>query len=88
MIVDSDILFTSTETFELMRVLEEVSTNARYNPKDFLGPLSMYLRRKNGMDKAVEAGDWSMPLRKLEEVRLALARNLARAIVVGFDGPF
>jgi nuclear pore complex protein Nup85 len=38
-------------------------------------------------EAAVE-GDWSEAWRKLEEVRLALARNLARAVIVGFDNPF
>lgn len=34
---------------------------------------------KNGLDGAN---------RKLDQVRLALARNLARALVVGFENPF
>lgn len=73
-----------------MRVLEEVSTNARYNPSDYLGPLSTLLRRKNGSGAPAPEGDWSAASawRQLEEVRLALARNLARAIIVGFDNPF
>jgi nuclear pore complex protein Nup85 len=74
-----------------MRVLEEVSTNARFNPSDYLGPLLTLLRRKTGAGAVAEAaveGDWSEAWRKLEEVRLALARNLARAVIVGFDNPF
>lgn len=87
-----------------MRVLEDVSTNARYNPHDYLGQLSTLLRRTTatpaaktatkgkGNDKEAVAvpvvEDWTASWRKLEEVRLALARNLARAVVVGFDDAF
>lgn len=82
-------LFSTNDTFELMRVLEEVSVNATYNPRDYLDQSSTLLRRTTkAAGKNVEREDRSMSLRKLEEVRLALARNLARAMVMGFDGPF
>lgn len=83
-----------------MRVLEEVSSNSRYAAEDYLPRLSRYLRRKssiasdeNGTGRRVEVDrpfDEKAQLdawNKLEEVRLALARNLARALVVGFDDP-
>lgn len=82
--MDTEILFTSNDTFELLRVLEEVTSNASFAPDDYLSQLSQILLRQNPGD----VKDMSAALRKLEEVRLALARNLARALVVGFDNPF
>ncbi|WRT67281.1 uncharacterized protein IL334_004248 [Kwoniella shivajii] len=92
---DSEILFSSNETFELLRVLEEVKSNATFAPSDYLLQLIQYLQQisksktdqaensQKGMKIGFEEG-W----KKLDEVRLALARNLARALVGGFDSPF
>ena len=94
--VDQDILFTSNDTFELMRVLEDVELNSKYAPDEYLSDLSQHLSRKAGIEggvKRTENGpkrreDFDEARRKLEEVRLAMARNLARALVVNFDNPF
>ena len=61
--------------------------NASFAPNEYLGQLVQYIRRKEG---APGEGNDGMILarRKMEEVRLALARNLARALVDGFDNPF
>lgn len=94
---DTEILFTSNDSFELLRVLEEVMPNATFAPMDYLLQLSQYLRRDAQGEpvepvKVVtpeeEKRGMSIALRKMEEVRLALARNLARALVSGFDNPF
>ena len=121
---DRDIYFNSAETFELMRVLEEVLSNAKYAPVEYLRQLSRYLARhdeeaketkeadgrangtlngvngnssSNGASKNDSSNsdkpkkdtvDIEAAERKLEVVRLALARNLSRALVVGCDGPF
>jgi nuclear pore complex protein Nup85 len=96
---DSEILFSSNDTFELLRVLEEVMSNASFAQDDYLGQLALVLvsQRKVGSDqrgdgKAEALLDIKQGMedaqRKMEEVRLALARNLARALVVGFDNPF
>jgi nuclear pore complex protein Nup85 len=100
---DSEILFSSNDTFELLRVLEEVMANASFAQEDYLGQLALVLvsqrkaEPKEGSDqrgdgKAEAALDKKQGMdeaqRKMEEVRLALARNLARALVVGFDNPF
>lgn len=96
---DSEILFSSNDTFELLRVLEEVMSNASFAQDDYLGQLALVLasRRKAGNEqrgdgKAQAILDRKQGMedaqRKMEEVRLALARNLARALVVGFDNPF
>ncbi|WWD16071.1 hypothetical protein CI109_100496 [Kwoniella shandongensis] len=93
---DSDILFTSLETVELLRVLQDVIANASFAPDEYLGQLVSYIQRltnetdekeqrKNGAQKGLGPED---ALRKIEEVRLALGRNLARAVVVAFDSPF
>ncbi len=70
--------------------MEEVTTNARFNPDDYLGPLSTMLRRKAKDTAQTKESEkvYDAARRKLEEVRLALARNLARALVAGFDTPF
>lgn len=81
-----------------MRVLEEVLANAKFAPEEYLRQLCSYLAREEGAkangevngatdkedkkDDSVAAAE-----RKLEVVRLALARNLSRALVGG-DGPF
>lgn len=85
--VDSEILFTSNESFELLRVLQEVLSNASFAPNEYLLQLTRYLRRKGEVVREDKAGI-GLALRKMDEVRLALARNLARALVVGFDNPF
>ncbi|KAL7424161.1 hypothetical protein Q5752_001747 [Cryptotrichosporon argae] len=77
-----DILFTANDTFELMRVLEDVLANAAFAEDDYLGLLTRCLARQGEKDGAQAAR------RRLDEVRLALARNLARALVDGFDHPF
>ena len=63
-----------------MRVLEEVTVYADFAADEYLAQLTTHLR---GSTRGHAAA-----LNKLEEVRLALARNLARALVVGFDNPF
>lgn len=98
---DNEILFSSHDTFELMRVLQEVTANSRFAAGEYLPLLIRYLRRKemqvsdqyvNGTrgDKASAVNEKAQikAMEKLEEVRLALARNLARALVAGFDQPF
>lgn len=95
---DEEILFGSYETFELMRVLEEVLSNSKFAPATYLGQLWRYLERKEGgangagvanghtkNAKDEEREGIQAALRKLEVVRLALARNLSRALVVGDD---
>ncbi|WWC89869.1 uncharacterized protein L201_004797 [Kwoniella dendrophila CBS 6074] len=95
---DSDILFSSNETFELLRVLEEVKSNASFAKQDYLEQLIQYLQRLSS-DKVIENGEsnsvaegkkvtYGDGWKKLDQVRLALARNLARALVNGFDSPF
>ncbi|WVR05312.1 hypothetical protein IAU60_002326 [Kwoniella sp. DSM 27419] len=88
---DADILFSSNETFELLRILEEVKANASFAPDDYLSQLVIYLERTGGpagtqpgKDKRSVQDAW----KKIDQVRLALARNLARALVVDFDNPF
>ncbi|ADV19526.1 conserved hypothetical protein [Cryptococcus gattii WM276] len=95
---DSEILFSSNETFELLRVLEEVYANAAFAEEDYLGQLVQYLRRTLNTPSAKEEGQSDKKnekkvtmedaRRKMEEVRLAISRNLARAMVAGFDSPF
>ena len=72
-----ELLINSANTFEIMRVLEDVKNGAAVAPEAYLGQLAVYLR-----------GDTSTALRKLEEVRLALARNLARSLVVDIHEPY
>lgn len=96
--VDSEILLSSNETFELLRVLEEVYANAAFAEEDYLGQLVQYLRRTLNTTSAKEEGQsrkkdektvtMEDARRKMEEVRLAISRNLARAMVAGFDSPF
>ncbi|WVQ71710.1 hypothetical protein IAR50_001251 [Cryptococcus sp. DSM 104548] len=87
---DPEILFSTNETFELLRILEEVLTNASFAEEEYLGQIALYLDhrspkqeqgKKSGKGKA-SAHD---ARRKLEEARLALSRNLARAMVSGLD---
>ena len=85
--VDPEILFTSHDSFELLRILEEVMTNASFAPDEYLFQLRQYLRRSSGAEDDEKSGMVSAR-RKMEEVRLALARNLARALIIGFDNPF
>ena len=61
--------------------------NASFAQNEYLLQLTQYLRRKGGKFVDEKAGS-SLAWRKMEEVRLALARNLARALVVGIDTPF
>ncbi|WVQ69924.1 uncharacterized protein L199_008147 [Kwoniella botswanensis] len=86
---DSDILFSSNETFELLRVLEEVKVNSSFAKQDYLEQLIQYLQRLSGDydDKTKKIG-YEDGYKKLDQVRLALARNLARSLVGGFDSPF
>ena len=84
---DMDILITANDTFELMRVLEEVTVNSSFAPEEYLSQLALYIQRTHSQTASKLAGK-EAALFKLEEVRLALARNLARAMVVGFDNPF
>ncbi|KAL1411069.1 hypothetical protein Q8F55_002016 [Vanrija albida] len=100
---DQQILFSSNETFELMRVLDDVVSNSQSAPVEYLRQLWRHLERQpaeggnaNGTKAAngvAKAGDeistgTVIARRKLDEVRLALARNLARALVDGFDNAF
>jgi nuclear pore complex protein Nup85 len=70
--------------------------NSTFAPSDYLTQIVEYMQRKSrsttdGNEKegpGSKVVDYTPALRKLEEVRLALARNLARALVVGFDNPF
>lgn len=58
----------------------------------------MYLKRAEGEGQKATTAGQTVELvtkdglgganRKLDQVRLALARNLARALVVGFENPF
>ncbi|OXG31619.1 nuclear pore complex protein Nup85 [Cryptococcus neoformans Ze90-1] len=95
---DSEILFTSNETFELLRVLEEVYANAAFAEEEYLGQLVQYLQRTLNTPSAEEERHITKKSekkvtmedarRKMDEVRLAISRNLARAMVAGFDSPF
>jgi len=93
---DPDILFTSNDSFELLRVLDEVTQNSSYAPEEYLDSLIIYLQW-NEASTATATGrapekvtKMGLPEanRRLDQVRLALARNLARALVVGFENPF
>lgn len=96
--VDSEILFSSNETFELLRVLEEVYANAAFAEEEYLGQLVQCLQRTLNTPAAEEEGHIIKKnekkvtvkdaKRRMEEVRLAISRNLARAMVAGFDSPF
>jgi nuclear pore complex protein Nup85 len=94
--VDPDILFTSNDSFELLRVLDEVTQNSNYAPEEYLDSLVIYLQRSEASTSsasgqaAEKVTKMGLPEanRKLDQVRLALARNLARALVVGFENPF
>jgi nuclear pore complex protein Nup85 len=93
--IDPDILFTSNDSFELLRVLDEVTQNSSYAPEEYLDSLIIYLQRSESTATAAgqvaeKVTEMGMPEanRKLDQVRLALARNLARALVVGFENPF
>ncbi|ORY28255.1 Nup85 nucleoporin-domain-containing protein [Naematelia encephala] len=83
---DADVLFSADDTFELLRVLEDVTTHASFAPSDYLSQVSMVVHRQAGQTQSSK--DLSAAWKKLEEVRLALARNLSRALVTGFDNPF
>jgi nuclear pore complex protein Nup85 len=83
------VLIDSKSTFEIMRVLEDVASNAEFAAKEYVGQLQAYLvctAARADASKAVngkkEDQSHDEALRKLEEVRLALARNLARALVL------
>lgn len=123
---DPETLLSSNDTFELLRILEEVLSNSTFAPTEYLYQLILYLDCRsapnsteqnasapdantlvNGNGKGVnKAGKGTMvdasnkgveetmkrgvgeARRKLEEVRLAIARNLSRALLIGFDNPF
>lgn len=104
-VADAEILFTSNDTFELLRVLQEVTSNATFAPHDYLDQLAILLdsriartavapssenaqKPQDSAKTASKERDLSLAYRRIEECRLALARNLARALVVGFDNPF
>ena len=63
-------------------------TNASFAPNEYLFQLGRYLRRSSGAADSDEKSGMALARRKMEEVRLALARNLARALIIGFDNPF
>ncbi|ORX33416.1 Nup85 nucleoporin-domain-containing protein [Kockovaella imperatae] len=91
---DAEVLFNANDTFELMRVLEDVESNAIVAPDMYLGDLVSHLRRKQeqgqGEGLSLHGGKASLADARttLDQVRLALARNLARAMVMDFDTPF
>lgn len=97
---DPEILFTSNDSFELLRILEDVDANSPYAPEEYLYNLVVYLERFDNTSADPKAKAPTINIskttqrgleparRKLEQVRLALARNLARALVVGFENPF
>lgn len=66
-----------------MRGLEELLSHSTFAPQEYLHQLAVYLARREGRD--VSVSDHSAALRKLEEVRLASARNLARAMVLDIN---
>lgn len=82
---------SSANTFEIMRVLEDVVDSAQYAPKEYLSQLEHFLTRQSS-DQAggpvTRGEDFSGARRKLEEVRLALARNLARSLVLNVHDQF
>ncbi|GMK54991.1 hypothetical protein CspeluHIS016_0200470 [Cutaneotrichosporon spelunceum] len=91
---DEEIHFGPAGTFELMRKLEDILGAAGFAPHDYLHMLRQYLDRTepqsskakaNGVPKEEEEKWTARPLRKLEVVRLALARNLSRAMVAGLE---
>jgi nuclear pore complex protein Nup85 len=92
---DEEIHLGPTATFELMRILEDILGAARFAPHDYLHMLWEYLERtepQSGKGKAngatkkeSKAEQEESALRKLEVVRLALARNLSRAMVAGLE---
>jgi nuclear pore complex protein Nup85 len=97
--LDPEILFTSNDSFELLRILEEVTSNSTFAAEEYLYSLIIYLQRQSpSADASTKVGEPSIETitqqgqagayRKLDEVRLGLARNLARALVVGFENPF
>lgn len=91
LMIDPDILFNSLDSFELLRVLDEITQNSTYAPEEYLNSLVIYLHRSEATGRAVKPSTkmgLSEANRKLDQVRLALARNLARALVVGFENPF
>ena len=63
-----------------MRILEDVIVNSSHAPEAYLGQLERHLRRIEKRDEATKG--YNLALKKLEEVRLACARNLARAVVL------
>lgn len=80
-------------------MLEEVTSNSTYAPQEYLYNLVVYLERHSASattekkQSTLDIGETTKrgseeAYRKLEQVRLALARNLARALVVGFENPF
>lgn len=96
---DSEILFTSNDTFELLRILQEITTSTAFAPHDYLDQLAALLKTRAATSTAesttaptpaeiTKKADLTAAFRRIEECRLALARNLARALVVGFDNPF
>jgi nuclear pore complex protein Nup85 len=88
-LADTDILFTSNDSFELLRILDEVTSNSSYATDEYLSSLVIYLQRPATPHTPAQK-EMGLPAayRKLDQVRLALARNLARALVVGFENPF
>lgn len=94
---DQDIRLGPIGTYELMRTLEDILGNARFAPVDYLNLLWRYLERTqpvaNGGGKSNGAKEkkddvkahTEDALAKLEVVRLALARNLSRAMVAGLE---
>ncbi|KAI8815312.1 nucleoporin Nup85-like protein [Cladochytrium replicatum] len=79
LLVMDEVLFGANDTFELMRCLEDVVISHK----------STHFLSASVMGKAMKAGDEggvngsSDPEKTLEMIRLALTRNVARAIVSG-----
>ncbi|CAK9784044.1 hypothetical protein CC85DRAFT_281930 [Cutaneotrichosporon oleaginosum] len=92
---DEEIHLGPAGTFELMRTLQDILAAADFASHDCLHMLCRYLERTedtksqglvNGAMKARSAEKSEAQAReKLEVVRLALARNLSRAMVAGLE---
>lgn len=81
-VAENQVVISALNTYEVMRILEDVLSNSAFAPDEHLRQLEAFLANRGG--KGV-GGSYSAALRKLEEVRLASARNLARAMVLNIN---
>jgi nuclear pore complex protein Nup85 len=84
----ADNLFTADETFELLRFLEQINSGLLSGSSDaqhFLGTLEQLLTASSSRDGAdgSRSVDVGAARKRLDIVRLGLARQLARASVTG-----